>query len=78
LKGGNKNEISLKNGKRLEYEADQTSSDRLPVLMGGADPMGQLAALLLSCHGIALLPADKRLRALTAPAVYAVISLARR
>jgi 2-polyprenyl-6-methoxyphenol hydroxylase-like FAD-dependent oxidoreductase len=43
-----------------------------PVLIVGAGPVGQLAALLLSYHGIPSLLVDKRLALLTAPKAHAV------
>ena len=48
------------------------SPDQPPVLIVGAGPVGQLAALLLSCHGIPSLLVDKRLATLTAPKAHAV------
>ena len=43
-----------------------------PVLVVGAGPVGQLAALLLSMHGVHSLLVDKRLTTMTAPKAHAV------
>ena len=48
------------------------SVDSKPVLIVGAGPVGQLAALLLSTHGIPSMLIDKRLTTLTAPKAHAV------
>ncbi len=42
------------------------------VLIVGAGPVGQLAALLLSCHGVPSMLVDKRQTTLTAPKAHAV------
>lgn len=42
------------------------------VLIVGAGPVGQLAALLLSCHGIRSVLIDKRMTTLSAPKAHAV------
>ena len=50
----------------------QTSDSSARVLIVGAGPVGQLAALLLSHHGVASKLIDKRLKTLSAPKAHAV------
>jgi len=81
LTSGKKNEEILKNEDNLKkidlkrnprvrrYMNTETKSK---VLIVGAGPVGQMAALLLACHGIPSLLIDRRQTTLTAPKAHAV------
>jgi 2-polyprenyl-6-methoxyphenol hydroxylase-like FAD-dependent oxidoreductase len=82
LTAGKKNEENLNNEiclkyiypivighRRCQVEAADSSAR---VLIVGAGPVGQLAALLLSHHGVGSLLIDKRLTTLSAPKAHAI------
>ena len=56
------------------FNGNETVTDKteLPVLIIGAGPVGQLAALMLSKQGVSSLLIDRRTTTLTAPKAHAV------